>query len=90
MTAKNVLKIMIDEAGGRLASDIVEERGWKKVGDASTLREMCQNLMDKNPDKVRTASYDDCLFPDGMTHYATLSYRLQVSEAVTPSWQRGL
>ncbi|KAH8552069.1 B subunit of glutamyl-tRNA amidotransferase [Umbelopsis sp. PMI_123] len=52
MTAKNVLKIMIEEAGGRLASDIVEEKGWKKVGDESTLREMCLNLMDKNPDKV--------------------------------------
>lgn len=48
---------MIDEDGGRLASDIVAEKGWKKVGDASTLREMCQNLMDKNPDKVRTTSY---------------------------------
>jgi Asp-tRNA(Asn)/Glu-tRNA(Gln) amidotransferase B subunit len=70
MTAKNVLKIMIEEAGGRLASDIVEEKGWKKVGDESTLREMCLNLMDKNPDKVRSTSYDYRLvaFPHGMTH----------------------
>jgi Asp-tRNA(Asn)/Glu-tRNA(Gln) amidotransferase B subunit len=52
MTGKNVLKIMIDEPRGRLASEIVEERGWKKVGDEGTLLEMCLNLMDKNPDKV--------------------------------------
>lgn len=67
MTAKNVLKIMIDEDGGRLASDIVEEKGWKKVGDASTLRDMCQNLMDKNPDKVRTTSYVDGLYLSVLT-----------------------
>lgn len=52
MTGKNVLKIMIDEPRGRLASEIVDERGWKKVGDEGTLLEMCLNLMDKNPDKV--------------------------------------
>lgn len=52
MTGKNVLKIMVDEPRGRLASEIVEERGWKKVGDEGRLLEMCLNLMDKNPDKV--------------------------------------
>ncbi|KAM3585931.1 hypothetical protein VKS41_002469 [Umbelopsis sp. WA50703] len=52
MTAKNVLKIMIDEPQPRFALDIVEEKGWKKVGDESKLREMCLALMDKNPDKV--------------------------------------
>jgi hypothetical protein len=52
MTGKNVLKIMIDEPRARLAPEIVEERGWIKVGDESTLREMCLALMDKNPDKV--------------------------------------
>ncbi|KAJ2964598.1 hypothetical protein NQZ79_g410 [Umbelopsis isabellina] len=52
MTAKNVLKIMVDETQPRLALDIVEEKGWKKVGDESKLREMCLALMDKNPDKV--------------------------------------
>ncbi|KAI9277745.1 glutamyl-tRNA amidotransferase B subunit [Umbelopsis sp. AD052] len=52
MTAKNVLKVMIDEAGGRLASEIVEERRWKKLDDKLILKEMCLQLMDKNPDKV--------------------------------------
>jgi len=52
MTGKNVLKVMIDEPRARLAPEIVEEMGWIKVGDESTLREMCLALMDKNPDKV--------------------------------------
>lgn len=52
MTAKNVLKIMVDETQSRLALAIVEEKGWKKVGDESKLREMCLSLMDRNPDKV--------------------------------------
>jgi Asp-tRNA(Asn)/Glu-tRNA(Gln) amidotransferase B subunit len=61
MTAKNVLKIMIDEPQPRFALDIVEEKGWKKVGDESKLREMCLALMDKNPDKVTSLSNSQLL-----------------------------
>ncbi|KAG2182776.1 hypothetical protein INT44_005756 [Umbelopsis vinacea] len=72
MTAKNVLKVMIDEAGGRLASEIVEERRWKKLDDKLILKEMCLQLMDKNPDKVRTTSYDVFCSSDDSLSYPIL------------------
>ncbi|ORX55577.1 Aspartyl/glutamyl-tRNA amidotransferase subunit B [Hesseltinella vesiculosa] len=53
-TGKSVLKWIVQEKSTQSPDTIVQAKGWARIGDIDTLRQMCQDLIAKHPDKADT------------------------------------
>ncbi|KAI8142522.1 Aspartyl/glutamyl-tRNA amidotransferase subunit B [Fennellomyces sp. T-0311] len=49
---KDVLRIMLQDADGSMAQDIVEKKGWARIDDSNLLKSICDSLVTKHPDQV--------------------------------------
>ncbi|CAO3622070.1 unnamed protein product [Cunninghamella blakesleeana] len=58
-TAKNVLRIMVQEKSTVMPKDIIEEKGWMKINNDDQLKYLCQKLVDSNPKKAKTIQSGD-------------------------------
>ncbi|KAI8336671.1 Aspartyl/glutamyl-tRNA amidotransferase subunit B [Chlamydoabsidia padenii] len=58
-TGKNVLKVMVQSKSNQMPRDIVEEKGWLRIGDAASLKSLCESIIQRNPDKAITIQQGD-------------------------------
>ncbi|ORZ12690.1 Aspartyl/glutamyl-tRNA amidotransferase subunit B [Absidia repens] len=58
-TGKKVLKHMVQNQSNKMPKDIVEEKGWVRIGDENSLKALCETLIAKNSDKAKTIQQGD-------------------------------
>ncbi|KAI8085068.1 B subunit of glutamyl-tRNA amidotransferase [Halteromyces radiatus] len=58
-TGKNVLKIMVQNKSKLMPKEIVQEKGWLRIGDEDSLKTLCETLIAKNPEKANTIKQGD-------------------------------
>ncbi|KAI9348845.1 Aspartyl/glutamyl-tRNA amidotransferase subunit B [Pilaira anomala] len=56
-TGKDVIKLMVDSKLDPL--DIVKEKGWLRITDISQLRSLCDELVNKSPEKAKAVQNGD-------------------------------
>ncbi|KAI9019312.1 aspartyl/glutamyl-tRNA amidotransferase subunit B [Phycomyces nitens] len=53
-TGKSVLKVMLEGNSNEMPMDIVEKKGWIRMGDNAKLKALCENLVKQHSEKAET------------------------------------